>query len=365
MAFRVLIAGGGTGGHVTPALAIAEAISRKYPNAIIRFVGTNRGVEARMVPKAGYLLETIRVIALKRRPHLDWVRFPFVLLESFFGSLKCLRAFHPYVLICTGGYVCGPVGVAALLLGVPLVLHEANQYPGLTLRLLSRGAEYVFLSFPGAVRRMGGRRRQVVGTPIRKTMGRVDRSEARKQFGLDPGRQTLLITGASQGSVSMNQAVGEALPILMRQDLQVLWQVGQTDPAPAQIAKSWPGRVVVVPFIDDMAAAYSAADVAVTRSGALTLTELAHIGLPAILIPLPWSAENHQEHNARAVEGAGAGRVILQADLNGEGLAEMVITLLADGEGLRRMAECSRALAVPDAADRLVEGMARAGLCDG
>jgi UDP-N-acetylglucosamine--N-acetylmuramyl-(pentapeptide) pyrophosphoryl-undecaprenol N-acetylglucosamine transferase len=219
----------------------------------------------------------------------------------------------------------------------------------------------VFLSFPEAARRVGGSEKKVVGTPIRKTMQQVEKTEARRQFGLEPDRQTLFISGGSQGSVSINEAVGEALPALMGQDLQVLWQAGRTDPeTPAEMARDWPGRVVVVPFIDNMAAAYSAADLALTRSGALTLTELNHMGLPAILVPLPWSAENHQEYNARALEGAGAAQMILQADLDGGSLAEAVLGLLGDGAQLERMARHSRALAVGDAADRLVAHLVEA-----
>ena len=366
MALRLLFAGGGTGGHVVPALAVAEAVSRRYPDAEIRFVGTARGVEARLVPRSGYPLETIPVIGLRRQLHPDLLRFPWMLARGICRSVRIVAAHRPRVVICTGGYASGPIGLAARLFGVPLVLHEQNSFPGITVRVLSRAAAQVHLAFEGAARWTGGGERLVVGNPTRGGWARVDRGDARGRFGLQPDRPTLVVVGGSQGARGINLALADALPALMEAGLQVLWQAGRLDFETASAAAAaWPDRVVVSAFIDDMAAAYSAADLALTRAGGMTLAELTRLGVPALLVPLPTAAENHQEYNARALVRAGAARMALQSDLDGPGLEAAVLGLMGDSEALKAMALRSLALAAPEAADRIVDGMERAGLLRG
>jgi UDP-N-acetylglucosamine--N-acetylmuramyl-(pentapeptide) pyrophosphoryl-undecaprenol N-acetylglucosamine transferase len=286
-----------------------------------------------------------------------------MLLKGMARSLELVRSYSPQLVFCTGGYVSGPVGLSARALGVPLVLHEQNDYPGVTIRALSRLAAQVFMAFSGAGRRIGGRRRCVVGNPTRGGWAEMDRAEARRQFGLSGERPTLVVVGGSQGARGINGAVETALPDLMARGFQVLWQTGRLDHAAAAAAASrWPDRVVALEFIDDMNAAYRAADLALTRSGAMTLAELTLMGVPAVLVPLPTATEGHQEHNARAMARAGAGCMIRQRDLDGASLARTVSELTADPERLAGMAARSRALAVPDAADRIVDEMERAGL---
>ena len=360
---RILFSGGGTGGHVTPALAVAESVRRRFPGADIRFVGTARGVEARLVPEAGYPFETIPVIGLKRELHPDLVRFPWLLLHGLCRSVSAVRGFEPQAVFCTGGYVSGPIGIAAWLLRVPLVLHEQNSLPGLTVRVLSHAAVQVNAGFEEARRRVGGRERMRAGNPTRGGLDRMDRGEARGRFGLDPGRWTLLVVGGSQGARGINLALAEALPALMERDMQVIWQSGRPDyETVSAAAAAYSDRVAVRVFIDDMAAAYSAADLAVTRAGGMTLAELARYGVPAVLVPLPTAAENHQEHNARSLVRSGAARMVRQADLDGKVLETVVSTLMEAPQTLAAMGEASRKLAAPDAADRIVTAMVRAGL---
>lgn len=366
MPLRLLFAVSLTGGHTVPALGVAAAVRKRHPDTIIRFAGVARGVEARLVPRAGYVLDTLPVIGLKRRLHLDLLRFPWSLLRGICSSFRILISYHPHAVICTGGHVSGPVGVAARLLGIPLVLHESNNYPGLTVRLLSRAARQVYLAFEGARRRVGGREKLVVGNPIRDGWRRVDRKEARRRLGLDVDRVTLFVTGASQGSMGINRALADALNVLTERGYQILWQTGREGyPAAASAARRCDGRVVVREFIEDMALAYSAADLALTRAGAITVTEMTQLGVPALMVPLPLAAEDHQVHNAKAVVRAGAARMVRESELSAERLVQEVSWMIDATGLLSDMARRSRALAVPDAAARMVEGMAHRGLLRG
>ena len=355
MASRVLVAGGGTGGHAIPAIAIAEAIQRFDRSTEFLFVGTERGVESRVVPKAGFGLTQISVISLSRSLSPSLIRFPFVLLKGLAESLLVIRRFRPDLTLCTGGYVSGPVGIASTLLRVPLALHDSNVLPGITLRVLSRFADLVLLGFAEAGRKMGGRRVATVGNPTRIPSAKVTAAEARQQFGLSADRKTLLIVGGSLGARSINDAVADALPKLTGQGYQVLWQTGALDhDGMAKIAEPFGSRVQTVAFVDDMPAAYAATDLAVTRAGAMTIAELNLFGVPAVLVPLATASENHQEVNARRMEQAGWARMILQRDIDGERLSRVIAELSADPNRLTEMAELSASRATGNASDEIV-----------
>jgi UDP-N-acetylglucosamine--N-acetylmuramyl-(pentapeptide) pyrophosphoryl-undecaprenol N-acetylglucosamine transferase len=356
MAPRLLIAGGGTGGHAVPALAIAEAVRELSGEAEILFIGTARGVESRIVPKAGFALEQISVISLSRTLNASLIRFPFVLAKGFIESMMIVRRFRPDLTLCTGGFVSGPVGLASALQGVPLVVHDSNVLPGITLRTLSRVAAVVLLGFEQARRKMGGRFRKAVGNPTRLQKHNLSVEDARVSFGLAPDRKTLLVVGGSQGARSINLAVRDALPALTEAGIQVLWQTGRLDSeSMAEATEPYGKQVAVMPFIDEMTSAYRAADLAVTRAGAMTLTELNLYGIPAILVPLATSSENHQEVNARSMEREGWARLILQRNLDGEVLRSTVLALVNDATGLSAMAERSAERGVGDAAERIVQ----------
>ena len=366
MPLRLLFAVTLTGGHTIPALGVAAAVRQRHPDTVIRFIGVARGVEARLVPRAGYVLDTLPVTGLKRRLHLGLLQFPWMLLKAVCSAFRILVFYHPHAVISTGGHVGGPVGIAARMLGIPLVLHESNSLPGLTVRLLSRAARQVYLAFEGARRRVGGRERFVVGNPIREGWRRVDRNTARRRFDLEGDRTTLLVVGGSQGSSGINRAVAEALPALTERGYQVLWQTGRLGyDAAVSAARPCGDRVGVREFIDDMAMAYSAADLALTRAGAITVTEMTHLGVPALMVPLPLAAENHQEYNARAVVRAGAARMVLESELSASRLVEEVTGMIDSNGLLAEMARRSRAMAVPDAAARMVERIERSGLLRG
>lgn len=369
MALRLLFAGGGTGGHLIPALVVAEAVKRCRPDAVIRFVATDRPIEARLLPASGFSYDTIPVLSLKRELHPDLIRFPFVNTAGFLRSIRLVAGFRPHLFFSTGGYLAGPVGVAAALMGVPIVLAEPNVFPGITVRLLSRAATQVHLNYPEAARRVGGRQKPCSGIPLKALQsGQVglDRAGARKQFGLAPDRSTLLITGGSQGALGINRAVAAALPALVEAGVQILWQAGRLGiDAATEAAAQWPEAVKAIEFIDDMPAAYSASDLAVTRAGASTLAEQALYGVPAILVPLPTASENHQEFNARSVERRGAAVTVLQRDLTGPGLAKTVTALVGDTNRLDEMKRRALEASDPNAAERIVSSMIERGLLKG
>lgn len=357
---RVLFAGGGTGGHLFPAIALADGIKRREPGTRVLFVGTSSGVESKVVPKAGYDLELISMRGFKRGSLLEILTFPFFLLKALWRSFRVIRGFEPDVVVGTGGYVSGPVVFTAALLGIPTLIQEQNSYPGLTTRLLARWVDQVHLSFSQSVRYFKRRDNlRVSGNPIRADLGSVNGSEAKGRFGLDGRKKTVLIVGGSQGAHSINMAMLEALGELAgKGNIQVLWQTGRRDYEHVKAASARYGlKVAVEEFIDDMASAYGAADMAVCRAGATTIAEITRCGLPAILIPYPFAAADHQLFNARTLVEAGAAKLVFDHELNGEKLAATLMDMLIDQRGLATMAEKSRGLGRPEAAKRIVDAI--------
>ncbi|OUM98408.1 MAG: undecaprenyldiphospho-muramoylpentapeptide beta-N-acetylglucosaminyltransferase [Firmicutes bacterium ZCTH02-B6] len=373
---RVLIAAGGTGGHIYPGITIAQTIRARHPDASILFVGTNRGLEADIVPRAGFPFAGIPARYLRRRLSLDVLRTGWTAVRGVVEAVRIVRRFRPHVAVGTGGYVSGPAMAAALLLRVPVVLQEQNAYPGLTNRMLGGLAAYVALGHPEAKGHLTGRARVVVtGNPIRDDVLTSTRTAGLAAFGLEPGHKTLLVFGGSQGGRSINQAVLEAAPRLLQLGIQILHQTGKAGyasvvaEAERRMAEACPGTAVVrrndehvilgrwhvLPYIHDMPAAYAVADLVVSRAGAITLAEITARGLPAILIPYPYAAEGHQDANARAMADAGAAVVVPDKDLNGDVLVEQVRALLQNPGRLVQMGSASRALARPDAAERIAD----------
>lgn len=352
---KIIIAGGGTGGHLYPGLAIADEIRRLRPDAAITFVGTRRGIEGRVVPASGYAFVTIWISGFRRAFSLSTLLFPIKLLFSLVQSLVLLRHTKPDVVVGTGGYVCGPVVYAATVLGIQTVIQEQNSYPGVTTRLLASRVDEVHISFE-ATRRFLRRTENVLltGNPTRSGVGGVHRDEAIRLFGIDPGKQTLLVFGGSQGLVAVNSAVLAALPEIIGTGVQVIWQTGERDferinsvPAVRDAMKR--GVVHMYRYIDTMAAAYAASDLVISRAGATTVAELMRSGKPAILIPLPTAAANHQTENAGSMVDAGAAVMIPEAEA-GNRLAGVVRELLREGPKLSAMGEKAGKLGKADAA---------------
>lgn len=358
---RVLIAGGGTGGHVYPGLAIAEEWARRHPGTEIVFVGTERGVEAKAVPSAGYRLRTIAARGFPRRPGLAQLRAIGALVASLAQTWRILGEESPRVAVVTGGYVSGPVGLLAKLRGIPVVVQEQNSVPGATNRWLSLIAAEVHISFLESRRYFRRRDRlKVTGNPIRRSLLRQDRATAYEALRLDAARRTLLVFGGSRGAASINKAIAAALPRLQRVGrLQVLWQTGKDDAewAAAQVAKLQGVPVRVTPYVERMELAYAVADLAVCRAGAMTIAELTACGIPSILVPYPHATHDHQTENAKGLVDRGAAEMIVDADLQGEDLARRIEALLRDEARLRRMGRSARAFSRTNAAERIADSM--------
>ncbi|BBM74012.1 undecaprenyldiphospho-muramoylpentapeptide beta-N-acetylglucosaminyltransferase [Rhodothermus marinus] len=355
---RVLLAGGGTGGHVYPAIAIAEAIRAQCPEAVIAFAGTRERLEWRAVPAAGFPIYPIAAAALPRRPSLRMLQVPGKLAQGLTESLQLVRAFDPDVVVGTGGYVSAPVLVAARLLGRPLVLQEQNAFPGLTNRLLGRWAARVYVAFPEAQAYFPAGRCVLSGNPVRASLRDVSRLEARRRFGLPAEAQVLFVFGGSLGSMVLNDALLQVLPTLLEESrLHLLWQTGRAHYMAVRqrldaMAKQLHHRIRLLPYIEDMAAAYAAADLVLCRAGALTCSELMVTGTPAILVPATRVAADHQTRNAESMERAGAARHVPEAVLT-ERLVQEVWTLLADAERRAAMSEAARRMARPEAAAQI------------
>lgn len=345
----MLLSGGGTGGHLFPALAIAEEVQKLEPATEFLFVGTRGKIEARIVPQRGYPFRSIWISGFHRRLTIDNLLFPVKVIVSLVQSLMILRKFKPDVVIGTGGYVCGPVLLIATWLGIPTVVHESNSYPGVTTRLLASRVQKIFIAFESTkqwLQSIGNV--ELAGTPTRESLGTVSKQEGRSFFGLDENRPTLLVVGGSLGAASINSAVLSSLDLVIGSGIQLIWQTGQSDYERVQQALGsrkvgWLGA-----FIDRMEFAFGAADAVACRAGATTLAELTRIGKPAILIPYPHAAANHQRHNALALANAGAAVMIEDSEVARK-FGTMVVDLLNDAPRLKTMGSASRALGHPDA----------------
>ena len=357
---KVMIAGGGTGGHVYPGIAVAEELRRLRPGAEVVFIGGKRGLEAQAVPDAGFRLRTIMTRGFPRRM---WWRWPGAALANVVGLVQALWVVateRPDVVLGTGGYVSAPVAFAAFLLGRPLLIQEQNSIPGLANRWLARIADEVHLSFTEARGYFPRRDNlKITGNPVRAHVLGGDRAVALREFGLVEGRPTVFVFGGSRGARRINEATLEAMRLLKdRVDVQFILQTGREDFEPARRAveeQRLPARVL--PFLRDIHLAYAAADLVVCRSGAMTLAEIAACGTPAILVPYPFAAHNHQEVNAMNLVERGAAALVLDRELTGERLAREIAHLLADRQALRKLSAHARTFARLDAAERLVKSL--------
>jgi UDP-N-acetylglucosamine--N-acetylmuramyl-(pentapeptide) pyrophosphoryl-undecaprenol N-acetylglucosamine transferase len=362
---KVLIAGGGTAGHVFPALALARRLA---PEHEVRFAGTSSGQEARLVREAGFAFEAVQASPLERKASLKALRAPLTAIRSV-GACRPLAEWAD-VVVGMGGYVSVPVALAALRARRPLVLHEQNAVPGLANRTFARPARTVALAFAEARRAFPRRTRTIVtGNPVREQILTVAperdrlRKEAASELELEEERRTVVVFGGSQGALHVNRAVVDAIARLDRSDLQVLLLTGQAHEA--SIAATLPvGGPVVVRlrgFLERMELAYAIADVVVARAGATTVAEIAVCGTPSILIPYPYATGRHQEANARALQRAGAASMVLDDELDGSVLADRIAWFIDDDERLRETGERARSWARPEAAEDLAAVVLEAG----
>ena len=357
---RLLIAGGGTGGHLFPGIAVAEEVVRRGGQVL--FVGTSRGLEARAVPAAGYALEVLEVSGLKRVGLMATLRGLFRLPKAFFRSLSILRRFRPDVVMGVGGYASGPMVLAAALWRYPTAIQEQNSVPGITNRILSRLVRVVMVAFDEARRFVPAGKTETVGNPVRsKLVATLTAAASSADSSASP---RILVVGGSQGARAVNDLVLAAVEILAKnRSLPALvHQTGPSDEGRCSERYRVLGvgdRVEVRPFIDDMAAEYHRASLVIARAGALTLAELAIAGRPAILIPLPTAADDHQSKNAARFAAANAAIVLNQRTSTGAELAQLLGDLLANSGRRQAMAAAMRSLARPKAAGDIVDRLER------
>ncbi|HEX2271564.1 MAG TPA: undecaprenyldiphospho-muramoylpentapeptide beta-N-acetylglucosaminyltransferase [Pyrinomonadaceae bacterium] len=349
---KVLIAAGGTGGHIYPGIAVAQEIMRRDAGSKVRFVGTARGLETRLVPQAGFELSLIDSAGLKNLGRMAQMRGLVLLPRSFLSAWSLIRKFRPEVVVGAGGYVSGPVVLMAALTNRPTLVMESNALPGMTNRVLARFVDRAAVSFEQALPYFRGKG-IVTGNPVRREFFEIPPKQR------EPGKLSLLIFGGSQGARAINEGMIAALPALesLRTALRIKHQTGPADfekVKAAYVAAGWEQQADVRSYIDNMMADFAAADLVICRAGATTTAELIAAGKASIMIPFPFAADDHQRKNAEALEAAGASRMILQQDLSGQRLAAEIGKLVNAPQELDRMEEASRKLAHGDAAVSVV-----------
>lgn len=353
---HILMAGGGTGGHVYPAIAIADAITALRPEARVVFAGTEDRLEARAVPAAGYALHPITAQGVHRSLSAKNLMTPVRVVQGLLQSWRLVGAIEPDVAVGTGGYVAGPVLLAAWLRGRPLLIQEQNAYAGVTNRLLAHLAERIHLAFPEAREWVPEGRAVVSGNPTRRSLRKADPMDARSALQLPSDARVLLVMGGSLGSTALNTAVETNLDALLARkpsgDVFVIWQTGTRYHAAVRERVESHPQLRLVEYIDRMDRVYAAADLVVCRAGALTCSELMVTGTPAVLVPSPNVVADHQTKNARSMERAGAAQLLPESEL-ADRFVEVVDGLLDDREAREEMAEAAREMARPEAAETI------------
>ena len=354
---RILLSGGGTGGHVYPAIAIANRIKEEYPDAEIMFVGTAKGIESEIVPKYGYELKTVTVQGFKRKIDFDNVKRVFKLFKGLEESRRVVKKFKPDVVIGTGGYVSGPVLFNAAMSKIPTVVHEQNSFPGVTNKILSKVVTRVLTSFEDShVRFPEGSRDKLIltGNPVRKEILVARKNIARKNLGISEDKKMVLCYGGSGGSEEINEAMKLVIENMVKEDVAFIFATGKyyyEDFKNSIENISLKPYQQVVPYLEDMANALAASDLVIGSAGAISLAEITALGKPSIIIPKAYTAENHQEYNAKSIESRGAGIAILEKDLTPEKLNETVFKILGNRETLIDMANASKEIGKPEAID--------------
>jgi UDP-N-acetylglucosamine--N-acetylmuramyl-(pentapeptide) pyrophosphoryl-undecaprenol N-acetylglucosamine transferase len=354
------MAGGGTGGHLYPALALADELTKRRKSCEVLFIGTKRGIEAKMLPKSKYPLKTIHASGLPRRPGLGQAKAIAVALAGAVQAASCLMKWRPHVVLGTGGYVSGPVLMAAKLLRLPMVIQEQNCIPGKTNRLLSRWADQVHIAYSES-RRYFKRKDNIVlsGNPVRASLLKGSRAAGLRKLRLASDGFTVLVLGGSQGAHKLNEAAVEAVEILKREsNIQFILLTGRKDYGWVKNRiKSLRTRAAVRGFMWNMEIVYHCADLAVSRAGASTISELLAVGVPALLVPYPHAAHDHQEANAKAIAEKGAAKFLPESELTGAKLAAAIRELARSKRKLKEMSINARNCARYGAREKIADAL--------
>lgn len=353
---RVIISGGGTGGHIFPALAIANAIRKLNPETEFLFVGAQGKMEMEKVPAAGYKIEGLWISGIKRELTIDNLSFPFKVLSSVSKALRIIRDFKPDVAVGVGGYASGPLLYAASLKNIPCLIQEQNSYPGITNKILAKRVQKICVAYDGMEKYFPKEKILLTGNPVRENVLKIEgkRQEAFSFFRLNPEKKTILVVGGSQGARSINRSILAGLNEIRHADVQVVWQTGKLFYDEAQNAVSSAGmeNVRVFDFISQMDFAYAAADLIVSRAGASTVSEILLVGKPSVMVPLPTAAEDHQTKNIEAMVRKNAALMVRDADASAQ-LVATALDTLRDEQLLKSLASNAAAQALPNSAEKI------------
>ncbi|WP_315168515.1 undecaprenyldiphospho-muramoylpentapeptide beta-N-acetylglucosaminyltransferase [Metaclostridioides mangenotii] len=358
---KVMLSGGGTGGHIYPAISIANRIKDEYPDVEILFVGTEKGIESEIVPKNGFELKTVTVQGFNRKIDLENIKRVFRLFKGMEQARRVIKKFKPDVVIGTGGYVSGPVLFNASMKKIPTIVHEQNSFPGVTNKILAKTVTKVLTSFEDSHKRFPESTRDKLvftGNPVRKEILIARKDNARKNLGISEDKKMVLCYGGSGGSRKINNAMKLLIENMVNEDVAFVFATGTKfyDEFIEEIGNmNLKPYQKVVPYLEDMANALAASDLVIGSAGAISLAEITALGKPSVIIPKAYTAENHQEYNAKSIEKQGGGVCILEKELTPEKLNTTVFKLLGDREALIDMSRASKDIGKPEAIDLIFD----------
>lgn len=351
---RIVISGGGTGGHIFPAISIANAIKALHPEAEILFVGALERMEMQRVPAAGYKIVGLPICGFDRKNLLKNIKVLFKIWKSQRMAKKLIEEFKPMAAVGVGGYASGPMLNQAAKMGIPCLIQEQNSYAGVTNKLLAKKAEKICVAYDGMERFFPAEKIIKTGNPVRQALlnTKMSKAEATKTFGLDPDKKTILLVGGSLGAKTINDSILHHLDLVDQKDIQFIWQTGKyyNKQITEELKGKLPSNLIVTDFISDMGAAYTAADLVISRAGASSISEFCLIGKPVILVPSPNVAEDHQTKNAMALVNKQAAIYVKDSDAP-DCLLEQAIKLIKDDDKLKNLSKNILKLALPDSAD--------------
>jgi len=354
--YRFLFAGGGTGGHLFPAVAVAEKIRNKIPDAEILFVGSKSKIEGRLVPKLGFKFKSIWIKGFARRFSLENFLFPFKLVVSIMQSILINISFKPKVAISSGGYAAGPAVYGSHLMGAKIILLEQNSFPGVSTRMLEKYAREIHISFEDSKKYFKDKSKlKLTGTPVREGLLNINREEALRHFDLDISKKTLLILGGSLGAASINEAAANSISFFEEKDIQVIWQTGKNYYQRYKHLSS--NKIIIRDFIEEMNFAYSASNLIIARAGATTIAELLTLEIPAALVPSPNVAANHQYYNAKSLADQNAA-ILIEDHLLKDKIKDVAL-ILFDEKKLNDLRINAKRISTPDAAEIIAESAIR------
>ena len=356
---RIIISGGGTGGHIFPAIAIADCLKKRFPQAEILFIGAKNRMEMDRVPKAGYPIEGLWISGFKRELSLDNLSFPFKLISSMINARKILKRFRPDVVIGVGGFASGPTMKTAASMNIPIVIQEQNSYPGITNKIVAKKASKICVAYDNMEQWFPKDKVVLTGNPLRNNIVPMNdrRDEGVKFFGLNPEKKTILLVGGSQGALGINKGISAQLAMFKENDYQLIWQTGKHyyDQAVKEVEENGlQDRIKCTVFIDRMDLAYAAADVVISRAGAMSISELSLLNKAVVFVPLPTAAEDHQTKNAMSLVNANAAMIVKNSETEKE-LLPVVFDLLGNVDKQNEMKDNIAKFAKPNAAEDIVD----------